>query len=171
MPPDSTSPAPSTPIPDISPGPNKISVIFWLLAFPPVGLYLIWKERRLHYWFPNLLIIFGLTNLLSVLTMMFFILPQMSSLYEQLGTKFDPGSLLFSFWGIIIISLLTGAPGFIFKHQIKTSAVLPRLSLFLCIAFLTIQLLAIGWLTQSLIANILTPIYNFTSSPVSPLGL
>ncbi len=41
--------------------------LLWFLVFPPVGIYMLWKEETFHFWLAIISILFGAFNLLSAL--------------------------------------------------------------------------------------------------------
>ncbi|MCG2691826.1 hypothetical protein L6272_03285, partial [Microgenomates group bacterium] len=106
---------------------SALFIIFWLLIFAPVGLYLLWKEKRLHIWFPNLLIVFGLFNVLPVFTMIFFVFPKMIRLYDEIGASYNKNTVIISATAILFISLLEIVTGFILRKKVKEEGFLKNL--------------------------------------------
>lgn len=143
---------------------SNLSILFWLIIFTPIGLYLLWKERRLHNWFPNFLIFFGLINVITVAIMMLFVYPKLVKLYEEFGANFNKNNVKFIAVVILAVSAVEVVTGFFLKKKLKGEGFLKNASVFLCFGFFVFQYVPFGWLMRSFVIGTIWPIYNSISS-------
>lgn len=138
---------------------SAIFIIFWLIIFAPIGFYLLWKEKKFNIWFANLLILFGILNIIIVSAMLYLIFPELVKLYQDFEITYNtrPSGLLAVI--IIIISLIEVLVGIIIRRKIKLDNSLNKFNLLTCFLFFVFQYIPILWLIQSF----LLPIYNLTS--------
>jgi len=138
-------------------------ILFWLVIFAPIGLYLLWREKRLHRWFPNLLIFFGFLNILPVATMKLFVFPKLVKLYEEFGANFNKNNIYVFAIAILVISFVEVVIGIFLRKKLKEEGFLKNVYVFVCLGFFVFQYVPFGWLMQSFVLGFIMPIYNLTS--------
>lgn len=148
----------AVPEPIIPPHRSSSSLItLFLFVFPPISWYLLWKDKTRHGWFPNLLIIYAATTLLTYVPFQFLAVPQLSNLYNITETS-STNPLLTYFY--IVISAAQLAYGIYLKRKPKPfiNAQLAISTLMLAINF---AIMTVG--IYSTILSILKPITSIYS--------
>lgn len=134
--------------------PSTASIIFWLILFPPVALYKMWKYQKFHIWFPNLMIILALLNFPSLLTI--------NTPLPDLGLNYTPISTTPYFIAIIIISVVEIVLGFYLRKKVQKEGSLSSLSMLLCLFLMFVQYIPLIFMVTNTLSSILsqTPTLN-----------
>lgn len=149
----------SRPMPEKQKQTSVLLIVLALLIFFPIGLYLLWKEKRLHIWFPNLLILLSILNILPMLSMVFFVFPKLIKLYEGFGAVYNKNYPVIFASFILVLSLVEIIVGFILRKKVGSDGSLRNLYILICLAFFVFQFVPVG----IFVTTIILPIYNLTS--------
>lgn len=139
------------------------SIIFWLLVFPPYGLFKMWKFREYHVWFANLSVLMGLLNLPILLGSNISVSPQILESYSNMGINFQIPDMAPYINFTIIISLIEIGLGLYYRKRAKNDGELGNLSILIILSFWFIQYLPLVFMIQ----NIITGLYSQISLPGS----
>lgn len=134
-------------------------IILWFLVFAPIGFYLLWKEKRLHIWFPNLLIILGILSVIPVFPIFLFVIPKLIKLYENFGADYNKSTPIIFAIAILTITFIQIVTGFILRKKVNPDGSLKNLYIYICLGFSVFQFISIGLFVLAFILQI----YNLTS--------
>src|SRR5688572_3178363 len=65
-------------------------IIILLLLFWPLALLLIYTDRKYHSWISHLLVSIGIIAIILNVSIMLFIIPQLTLLYKSLELSYSP---------------------------------------------------------------------------------
>ncbi len=147
---------------DIMPRPkptlaHHFIVVLFLLVFPPVSFYIMWKYKAYHGWFASICWISGVFLLIYTLVINFGVVPQMQKIIMRYGrddlfVQFD----IRYFYLLLAISVLQIVYGLYLRHKFKNRGYLPRLDI-----VLSMIILAFGYFIPGMVYSaIVAPIYN-----------
>lgn len=136
--------------PNLAPEESNAKLIFLLCLFPPVAIYKMWKNNRLHMWFPNLMIISALLNIPSLLTIN---IPM-----PDLGFTYTPIDTTPYFIAIIIISIIEIILGFYLRNKAQTEGSLTATHILISLFLMTIQYIPFMIMTTNTFSNIFSSI-------------
>lgn len=113
--------------------------IILLFTIPPVGLYLLWRNKACQKWFPHLLLIFGGVWLILIIAFLGQLTPVLSSMIQELGI--ETGALSSLLYAFVIVFILQIVSGFLIDKKISFTFLTPKnysmiAIIFLCIDFL-----------------------------------
>ena len=132
---------------EIQPQPtiNKSHVPAWIVIIlllinvtAPIGLFLMYREKRYHSWFPILLWVCAGFWLLFLAVFGIFVLPQISTLSNNLGISSTSVYVPFTLGVLLVIVQIVS--GFILKKKLVSGVGLSKKSLWLAVI-----ILVIGW--------------------------
>ncbi len=147
------------PMPEKQKQTSGLLIVLALLVFFPIGLYLLWREKRLHVWFPNLLILLSILNLLPALSVGIFVLPKITKLYQDFGLNYNNNSSLVLGFIVLTLSLVEVITGFILRKKVHPDGSLENKHIFTCVAFFVTGFIPVG----IFVISVILPIYNLTS--------
>lgn len=113
-----------------------IIVLLLINITTPVALFLIFREKRYHSWFPILLWICAGFWLIFLAIFGIFILPQISTLSSNLGISSTSIYVPFTLGVLLVIVQIVC--GFILKKKLASGVVLSKKSLWLAMIILVI---------------------------------
>ena len=105
---------------------------FGSLVFFPVGIYLLWKEK-LHVWFPNLLILLSVLNILPALSIMIFVMPKILKLYQDFGINYNNNNSIILGSIVLALSLIEIITGFILRKKVQPDGSLENKFILTCV--------------------------------------
>ena len=147
------------PIPEKQKQTSVLLIVLALLIFFPIGLHLLYKEKRLHIWFPNLLIFLGILNLLPAVSVAIFVLPKITKLYQDFGVNYNNNSSLFLGFIVLTLSLIEVVTGFILRKKVQPDGSLENKHILACVAFFVTEFIPVG----IFVTSVILPIYNLTA--------
>ena len=147
------------PMPEKQKQTSVLLIVLALLVFFPIGLYLLWKEKRLHIWFPNLLIFLSILNFLPAVSVAVFVMPKITKLYQDFGVNYNNSSSLFLGFIVLALSLIEVVTGFILRKKVQPNGSLENKYIFTCVAFFVTEFIPVG----IFVSSVILPIYNLTS--------
>lgn len=147
------------PMPEKQKQTSTLLIVLALLVFSPVGLYLLWKEKRLHVWFPNLLIFLSILNFLPAVSVGIFVMPKIMKLYQDFGVNYNNNSSLFFGFIVLALSLVEVITGFILRKKVRPDGSLENKYILTCVAFFVTEFIPVG----IFVTSVILPIYNLTS--------
>jgi hypothetical protein len=129
-------------------------IILWLVIFPPVAWYLMWKESHYHRWFAYLLWLNSFPTI-SALLLIFIVYPRILALLNYI-----PSDQLIALALIVIFGILQLTLGFIVFR--KTASQMPLTKTMLLVTIITLSI----WYLIFIISYPLTVLsaYNLNSS-------
>lgn len=126
-----------------------------LLVFPPVALYLMWRDKTYHSWFAWISWVFGGFLLLYFLFINYVLVPRINGMIAVASAQ----KVVFSLWDwVLVLGLGIGqfGLGFLLKKQIKKTGSLTAILL-----IVAILLLVADYVVPSMVySKILGPIYS-----------
>jgi hypothetical protein len=140
---------------------SRLAIAAALLIFPPLGFFLMYKDSHYHRRFSTLLYLGALTPLYLFLVQIWFVAPQLSSVYQGLGAPL-PKNTNSIFTILTIISLLQIPLGFVLNHKIKSSSSYKSFMLGTIFVLVTNFFLT-SYVISLALNSLLEPIYNLTN--------
>ena len=148
---------------DLAPRPkpklaHHFMVMFFLLVFPPVSFYLMWKYRDYHGWFATISWGSGIFLLIYTLVINFGIVPQIQKIVTQYGNV-DRGFIGLDIrfvYILIAISIVQIIYGLYLRRKFKQRGDLPKVDI-----VLSMIILAFGYFIPGMVYSaVVAPIYN-----------
>ena len=147
------------PMPEKQKQTSVLLIVLALLVFFPVGIYLLWKEKKLHVWFPNLLILLSVLNILPALSIMIFVMPKILKLYQDFGINYNNNNSIILGSIVLALSLIEIITGFILRKKVQPDGSLENKFILTCVTFFITEFIPVGIFVMTAVL----PIYNLTS--------
>ncbi len=146
---------------------QKPSVIGPILAFfflPPLGVYLLWKEKSFHRVFALLSLIFGIANLFSFSSIYLAAIPKLGELYSELNLPDQTNPIYIIIYGVL--SLGQVLLSFYFYKVAKGKGFLESWELVtLAVLTLLVDFIVLPVIIGIVVVNMILPIYQQNLDP------
>lgn len=142
----------------------KWLIILLLIFFPPAAWYFMWKQKKYHGWFPNLLILNGVLMFLLSFTELFVVIPEMMYLYEQFNAKTNISNMYNLVYYLLTFCSIQILSGIFIRRKIISSERSVTYLLVISLVLLIVDFVLLGYGTRILTASLVYPVYNLTNS-------
>lgn len=143
----------------------KWIVIALLLFFPPVAWYFMWKEKQYHSWFSIIILLYAVIPLITLGTMLLFVIPQLMELYDSLNIQNPTAPYIYpAVIGGIVISIAQILYAVYIRKQVKTHGQLSKNLLIITVTILALNYLFASLGTAAINLSVITPIYTLVNS-------
>src|SRR3989344_5162507 len=119
--------------------PRLVLYVILLFVIPPIGLYLLWRNKVCHKWFPHLLLISGGYWLILSIALLGQFIPILSRMIQEFGIETKTfSSVLYVFVIVFVFQIILG---FLIDKKTSFAIFTPKnysviAIIFLCIDFL-----------------------------------
>ncbi len=119
--------------------PRLVLYVILLFVIPPIGLYLLWRNKACHKWFPHLLLISGGYWLILSIALLGQFIPILSRMIQEFGIETKTfSSVLYVFVIVFVFQIISG---FLIDKKTSFAIFTPKnysviAIIFLCIDFL-----------------------------------
>ncbi len=148
--------------------PSAIVPIFAFFFLPPLGVYLLWKEKSFHKVFALLSLILGIANTFSALSIYLTVIPKLGELHAQLNVTNQTNPAYIIIYGVL--SLLQLVISFYFLSEAKKKSFLETWELAtLAILTLLVDFVVLPLIIGTFVVNMILPIYQQNLDPYNSL--
>ena len=148
--------------------PSAIVPIIAFLFLPPLGVYLLWKEKSFHRVFALLSLIFGIANTFSALSIYLAVIPKLGELYSELNLPDQTNPAYIIIYGVLSIGQVIVS--FYFLSEAKKKSFLETWELAtLAILTLLVDFVVLPLIIGTFVVNMILPIYQHNLDPYNSL--
>ncbi len=134
----------------------------FLLVFPPVSFYFMWRDKAYHFWFPTFNLFSGITLFAYTLILNFGVLPQIQNLINVYGRGVPVNLSLWVVIPLLILALCQIGLGFFLKGEVEKRGDLTRAEM----AASMILFMVVYIFSSVYYGQILGPIYSSVISRI-----
>ncbi len=146
--------------------PSSLVPIIAFFILPPLGVYLLWKERNFHKILALLSLVLGVANFLMALSINFAVVPKLANLYLELNIPNQTNTNYMVFY--MAISLVQILISFYLWRRAKLKGFLKTWELVvLSVLTLLVDSLILPILMGVTAINSILPIYQLQTDPYS----
>lgn len=144
--------------------PSATVPIFAFFFLPPLGVYLLWKEKSFHKVFALLSLILGIANTFSALSIYLAVIPKLGELYSELNLPDQTNPAYIIIYGVLSIGQVIVS--FYFLNEAKKKSFLETWELVtLAILTLLVDFVVLPVIIAVVVLNIILPIYQQNLDP------
>lgn len=139
---------------------SPIIIILFLLIFPPIALFFMFREKRYHKWFAYLLWIIAALQVFYIAIQGIFVLPKLQELYSNSNIPNVPENAYVNLLYPLTLIVVEVFAGFVLYKKINREFVSYKNLL-----ILTIGILIFGYVFGFAVTiySIVLPVYNLTN--------
>ena len=126
-------------------------IVLFLLLFPPVAFYLLWKDKAYHGWFYSLNIFFGISLVVFGIFMKVFLIPLLTKAFSTVGAK-QPGSSSALIIILIVFAIFQICFGFYLKNKRNPDGSLSVGYRTICIVLFLVDYVIPMWFYSSILS-------------------
>lgn len=134
-------------------------IILFLLFFPPLAIYFMYKDEKYNSWLPNTIIIIGILSFILNMTLVIFVIPQLTLLYSNLTLPY-PTINIYSQPLLILFPITIIVFAFVARNKIKNRVLGVKNWVNASVIILVISYFALSIVPM---ISVIQPIYNLIS--------